>query len=64
MSGERVMRSPHFYYAHLALYNIWYLVYYNNCKEVIPKGDLKCTKLFTTKKLLIQRKILMRLVTS
>jgi hypothetical protein len=44
------MRSPHFYYAHLALYNILYLMYYNNCKEVILKGDLKCTKLFTTKK--------------
>lgn len=37
----RVMRVPHFYYAHLALYKMLYVVYYNNCKEVIPKGDLK-----------------------
>nr|DAG81795.1 MAG TPA: hypothetical protein [Bacteriophage sp.] len=28
----RVMRVPHFYYANLALYKAWRLVYYNNCK--------------------------------
>lgn len=27
------MLLPHFYYANLALYNLYYLVYYNNCKE-------------------------------
>lgn len=26
------MLLPHFYYANLALYNLYYLVYYNNCK--------------------------------
>lgn len=34
------MRSPHFYYAHLAIDIVWYLVYYNNCKEVIPKEEI------------------------
>lgn len=29
------MRSPHFYYAYLALYKVWCLVYYNRCKEEV-----------------------------
>lgn len=36
------MRSPHFYYAHLALYIIQYLVYYNICKEEVH--DMKWFK--------------------
>lgn len=38
------MRVPHFYYAHLSLYNIRCLMYYNRCKEVIPKEETTITK--------------------
>lgn len=29
------MRSPHFYYANLTLYIMWYMVYHNRCKEEV-----------------------------
>lgn len=33
ISGMRVMRVPHFYYAFFVFYKCECMVYYNNCKE-------------------------------
>lgn len=31
---------------------MWYMVYYNNCKEVIPKGDLKMYEIIYNKEVI------------